>query len=153
MKTPNNLSSSMEDYLEAILLLKNSKGVVRVRDIAHALEVQRSSVTAALNSLSNSGYVEHERYGYVDLTSKGIKVARDIHTRHELLVQFLHGILGIKKEDARRDACELEHAMSPQTVERLSAFVRFIEHYSENKTHDIVYDFEQYRQKNKGKRI
>ena len=145
MKLSKDLSSNMEDYLEAILLLKKTNGIVRVRDIARSLNVQRSSVTAALQSLTLSGYVEHERYGYVDLTKKGTKVAREIHARHELLVGFLNGILGIPLDDARTDACELEHSMSAQTVKRLSEFVTFIKKYSEQNDHNIIHDFEHYR--------
>ena len=55
------LSSNMEDYLEDIAFLKKNKGVVRVRDISHLMNVKNSSVTAALNTLSKNKFVIHEK--------------------------------------------------------------------------------------------
>jgi DtxR family Mn-dependent transcriptional regulator len=123
MDKNKKLTSNMEDYLEAILLIKQDKKVTRVRDIADSLDVKRSSVTAALNSLTDMGYVTHEKYGYVDLTDSGEEIAADVLKRHELLVSFLHTILGIDKETACKEACELEHAISAQTFQKLSRFI------------------------------
>jgi len=127
MANGKKLTSNMEDYLEAILLIKQEKKVTRVRDIAESLDVKRSSVTAALNTLSGSGYVTHEKYGYVDLTESGSRVAREILKRHELLVVFLHSVLGIDLHKARKEACQLEHAISAQTYQRLTTLIDYVE--------------------------
>ncbi len=120
------LTSSMEDYLEAIAALKKEKGVARVRDISRALDVKKPSVTGALAVLSKKGLIVHERYGYVELTREGEEVARSIQRRHDLLVMFLNKVLGVDRKAAARDACRMEHAISRGTFERLAKFMEFV---------------------------
>ena len=121
------LSSIMEDYLEAIAVLKKQNDVARVRDIASFLGVKSSSVNAALTTLSKKGFVRHEKYGYVDLTSMGEETARNIQGKHDLLLKFLTEILNINDAEALQDACKMEHAISSKTFERLTKFIQFVE--------------------------
>ena len=74
-KNGRDLSASMEDYLEAISVLKRKKGIARVKDISRVLKVEPPSVASALKILKSGDFVIHERYGYVDLTPKGEKIA------------------------------------------------------------------------------
>ena len=120
-------SASMEDYLEAVAILRNEGRVVRVKQIGQALGVKMPSVTAALRRLSDDGLVKHERYGYVELTAKGGKAAKEIFHRHEVLRRFLTEVLSIDPQVAQEDACRMEHAISPITLGRLAKFVEFIE--------------------------
>ncbi len=122
-----SLSSNMEDYLEAILELKEKNEVVRVRDIANKLELNRSTVTLSLKTLAKGGFVEHEKYGYVVLLSAGEKIARDVQRRHNLLIKFLHDVLALDYKQSALDACVMEHAMSPKAVKHLALFVEYIE--------------------------
>ncbi|MFC1632173.1 metal-dependent transcriptional regulator [Candidatus Omnitrophota bacterium] len=119
------LSANMEDYLEAISMLKKENAVARVRDISRLLQVTNPSVTGALNVLAKEGLIVHERYGYVDLTEKGQAIAGRIKRRHEMLIKFLTGVLRISPQIAAKDACKMEHAISPQTFEKLTQFVEF----------------------------
>jgi DtxR family Mn-dependent transcriptional regulator len=121
--TNTDLSPSMEDYLEAISVLKSRQGFARVSEIGIMLKVKLPSVTGALNHLSSKGLVVHERYGYADLTKKGKKAADDIKKRHDMVLKFLTNILKIKKDIAEKDACKIEHSISPQTSDRLRRFV------------------------------
>ncbi len=118
------LGESLEDYLEAILLLSVQKRPVRVKHIAHFLGVSRPSVVNALNHLKTKGLVRHEHYGGVELTTRGQNYATTIYHRHHLLEQFLHQVLGVSARIAAQDACRLEHALSPETARRLLGFVR-----------------------------
>jgi len=116
----------MEDYLEAIALLRGEGGVVRVKQISQALGVKKPSVTSALKKLSEEGLVEHERYGHVRLTAEGDEVAQDVIRRHETLRRFLTEILSIEPQIAGEDACKIEHAISATTLERLANFLEFV---------------------------
>ncbi len=120
----SSLSESGEDYLEAILLLGAQKSPVRVKDIARCLGVSRPSVVNALTQLETRGLVRHEHYGGVELTDTGRHYATAVYRRHLLLEQFLHQVLGVSAEIASQDACRLEHALSPQTTQRLMGFIR-----------------------------
>lgn len=123
---PKKLSSTMEDYLEVIAVLKKrSDRVARVRDIANMLGVKSPTVNAALKTLSRKGLVVHEKYGYVDLTSVGESVAREVQNKHNTLVQFLTFILGIDEPTALDDACKMEHAISSTTSSRLRKLIDF----------------------------
>jgi len=119
-------SASMEDYLESILVLGEGKEAVRVSQISKALGVKMPSVSSALAKLSQQGLVEHERYGRVQLTPEGERVAEDVFHRHEALRHFLTEILNIDPETAVDDACKMEHTISPATQQKLAKFVEFI---------------------------
>ena len=117
----------MEDYLEAINVLKKEKDVVRVRDIGIRLGVKNSSVNAALGTLAKNGFVIHEKYGYVDLTTAGEETALEVYGRHHMLLEFLTKILQVDYKTASKDACGMEHSVSHSTFEKLTKFIEFIE--------------------------
>ena len=119
-------TASMEDYLEAIIMLSEGGKAVSVTQISKALGVKKPSVTAALKRLSGNSLVSHERYGNVELSAEGEKIARDVFQRHEALRHFLIEILDIDPGVAADDACKMEHSVSSVTSERLAKFVEFI---------------------------
>ncbi len=120
-----HLPPAMEDYLEAIARLDRDEGAARVSHIARLLEVKNSSVNAAVASLAEKGLVVHEKYGYVELTPAGEKLAGAVQDRHDLLSRFLIEILGVKETTAREDACRMEHAISQETFDRLAGLMEF----------------------------
>ena len=122
-----SLSQSNEDYLEAILVIGLEQGIVRVKDLAQHLQVTAPSVVTAIKKLAGEGLVRHESYGHVELTSQGFKLAQEIHNRHKLLFRFLHSFLGLDEDTAEKDACEIEHGLSPQTIGRIIRFLEFME--------------------------
>jgi DtxR family Mn-dependent transcriptional regulator len=119
-------SASMEDYLEAIIMLREGKEAVRVSQMSKALGVKMPSVTSALRKLSEEGLVEHQRYGRARLTPDGEKIARDVLRRHEALRRFLAEILSVDPKTAETDACKMEHSVSPATQEKLGKFIEFV---------------------------
>ena len=125
MKRKRN-SASMEDYLESIIMLGEGKEAVRVSQMSKALGVKMPSVTSALKKLSKQGLVEHQRYGRVQLTPDGEKIAKDIFQRHEALRRFFTEILSIDPEVAAKDACKMEHSVSPVTQRKLAKFVELV---------------------------
>lgn len=138
------LTSSMEDYLEAIAALKKKKGVARVRDISRLMNVKTPSVTSALNTLSKKGLIIHERYGYVEVTPEGERLAQGIQGRHDMLLEFLNRILNIDPEVAAKDACKMEHAISPQTFQRLTKFIEFVNTCPDHDRPDWLKSFDHY---------
>ncbi len=118
-------SQSEEDYLETLYTIHLENRVIRVRDVALALDVTMPSVVSAVRSLSRKNLVKQERYGYIELTKKGEKVGKDVHERHKLMYALLHEILGLDPTIAEKDACEMEHCLSPQTRERMLKMVEF----------------------------
>jgi len=140
----NKLSSNMEDYLEAVAVLKKKNGIARVRDIGKLLNVKTSSVTSALSTLSKSGFVVHERYGYVELTKEGEVLAQHVQRRHDILIKFLTDILSIDSNIAGEDACKMEHTLSPRTFQKLTKFIEFVETCPDGQRPDWLKSFDYY---------
>lgn len=126
MAVRNELSESLENYLEVILDLEKNHKVARAKDIADRLQLQRGSVTSALKSLADKGLINYEPYSLITLTAKGKRMAKEITDRHALLKEFLIKVLQVEAEIAEDTACRLEHAIDPQTFERLTCFMKYI---------------------------
>ena len=124
------LTSSMENYLETIKNLETDKGVVRVKNVAQELKVKMSSVSGALETLAKEGLISHEKYGYIQLTDQGKRLAEAICSRHRTLFKFLTEVLGVDPKTANEDACKMEHAVSPMVLEKL---VELVESFSQRK--------------------
>jgi DtxR family transcriptional regulator, Mn-dependent transcriptional regulator len=120
------LSAKAEDYLETILRLSETARGARTGDIAEALKVQPSTVSAALKSLAEQGLVDYEPYGTVGLTPKGRQVAEDISGRHVLLRRFFVDTLGLTQEEAEHAACGMEHDATPLVLDRMAMLGEFL---------------------------
>ncbi len=120
------LHQSGEDYLEAILLLRQQKGTVRSVDIAQHLGFSKPSVSRAMSLLRTSGHIVMEDSGHITLTSQGELVAQQIYQRHELLSNFFKR-LGVPDHIAAEDACNMEHYLSQETFQCLNNFVKDLE--------------------------
>jgi len=121
------LTSSMQDYLEAILVLVRDKGAARVRDIASRLGVRSSTVSNALHSMSKRGLVHYEPYELVTLTDKGRDIAGRVQRRHQALREFFMEVLGLDAERANTNACRIEHEIDDVALRKLGYLAEFIE--------------------------
>ncbi len=114
-----------ETYIERIYELKNEKGYVKTVDLAKLLNVKPSSVTEMLQKLSDEGYVIYEKYKRIDLTEKGVKLAKSLEMRHEAIKKLLMHI-GVSEEIADKDACVIEHVLSKESIERIIEYTQSI---------------------------
>lgn len=113
---------SEEMYLETILLLSREKGQVRRVDIAEAMNVSKPSVTFAMRSLTEKGYVCADESGGIRLTDAGRSKAEAIYERHHLITQLLMHI-GADPADAEANACRMEHVVSNEMTEVIRRFM------------------------------
>lgn len=127
MKKKEQLSESLEDYLEIILALEKVNKVARTKDIAEKMGVQRSTVTGTLKSLSEKGMINYEPYSFITLTKKGAKIAKDVTRRHTILKDFLYRVLQLDDKNADNTACRMEHAMDKKSFERFVQFIDFLD--------------------------
>lgn len=121
------LTSSQEDYLEAILALIRRQKVARVRDIAERLDVGKSAVTAALKALAKRKLVNYDPYQYITLTERGLLAAERIDDRHVALKRFFAEVLGLDGDDAESNACRVEHSVDDEVLRRLGALEAFLQ--------------------------
>lgn len=94
-------------------------GEVRVTDIASRLGVSKPSVLSALKTLEEQELLEHKRYQTVTLTKKGTIKSAEIRNRHQFLTNFLIAVVGVDAVTAERDACKMEHILSPETIKKM----------------------------------
>lgn len=108
-------STAVEDYLERILELINTKGYARVVDIAGSLGISQASVTNMVQRLDSEGLLKYEKYRGLVLTTAGETLARNITRRHQLLTDFLK-LLGLPDDVIFHDVEGMEHHISPPTL-------------------------------------
>jgi Mn-dependent DtxR family transcriptional regulator len=113
-------STAVEDYLERILELMNSKGYARVVDIAAALKISQASVTNMVQRLDAEGLLKYEKYRGLILTATGRSLAHKIAQRHKLLTDFL-GLLGLDDRVIHHDVEGMEHHISAPTLRAIEA--------------------------------
>ncbi len=118
------ITSSKEDYLECIFDLSKDDEKVRSIDVARKLNVSRASVNKSLVGLKEDGYIEQDPYGPITLTAEGRAIAKEVRTRHNALRAFLIAVLEVDYETADVDACEMEHAISKTTANKLYEYLK-----------------------------
>jgi len=116
------IQKSAEDYLETMLVLKETHGYIRSIEIAEALGVTKPSVSYAVKRLRENGYILMDKDGLITLTDSGYAIASRIYERHKMLTGFLKYI-GVSEETAREDACKIEHDLSDETFEAMKKHV------------------------------
>lgn len=115
---------SMEDYIETIYKLIDTKGYARVADIAELLSVHPSSVTKMVQKLDKDGYLIYEKYRGMVLTPKGKKIGKLLVYRHDLLESFLR-MIGVSEEHIYQDVEGIEHHLSWDAIDRISDLIQY----------------------------
>ena len=118
-----HLTKSVEDYLEAILVLEKKYGKVKSVEISKMLGVSKPGVTKAMNILKEQGYIEKTDYSVIIFTDLGRQIAKEVYEKHTLIKQFLIK-LGVSEENAEIDCCKIEHVISNETFERIRDFLK-----------------------------
>ncbi len=119
----NNLTFTMENYLEAIYELSRDGEGARVSDIAERLGVTKASTNSAMSTLSQKGLVVNEKYKEVFLTSAGLKLAKSTSDKHRVIRKFFIEVLKIDTIIADEDACAIEHVISRDSVYAMQQFL------------------------------
>lgn len=119
------MSMSHEDYLEAMVVLgATTETSVRSVDVAAKLGVSKASVNKAMSVLKEKELAEQPYYGDITLTDEGYAYGTSVLERHEMLFTFLTKAIGLSEEDADREACLMEHAISDASFEKWFEFVK-----------------------------
>lgn len=134
----NNLTPSMEDYLEMIYRDYLKDGYARINKIAEQLNVQAPSVTNVVQKLDKIGMLKYEKYGIVQLTDKGKNVGEFLLNRHITLESFLKKI-GVK-DSLLKDTEMIEHNISMEALENIELLNQFLE-----KNPNIIKQFDEFK--------
>lgn len=113
-----SLTSSMEDYLEAVLVLQQKHGYIRCVDVAGYLGVTKPSVSRAVKELSKKKCLLKKDDGTLSLTEQGRQIAQQINEKHQFFTKQLIEA-GVPRDIAVQDACRLEHVISETSFNKL----------------------------------
>lgn len=119
------VTTKTEQYIETIYEIARKKGYAKVKDVSQSLGIGLSAVSEMFKKLDKGGYINYEKYGGATLTKKGKKVAVRLSKKHKALQDFLI-VLGVDEKVAYEEACEIEHVITRETMDRLKKFVDFI---------------------------
>lgn len=123
MSSKPPLSESVQDYLKSIYRLRLDAERVSTNALAGHLGVAAASVTGMLKKLAELRLVEYEPYQGARLTPAGEKVALEVIRHHRLLERYLMEAMGYAWDQAHVEAERLEHAISEEFEDRMSALL------------------------------
>ena len=112
------LHASGEDYLETILVLQKKLGMVRSIDVTRHMDVSKPSVSHAVTTLRDGGFLTMDEDYFLHLTDIGREVAEQIYEKHRFFTERLIAA-GVDPETAERDACRIEHVISDESFQCL----------------------------------
>ena len=112
------VSEAIENYLETIYILSQQQSEVHAIDICSYLSYSRPTVSITLRQMREHGLVTVNEENHIFLTEEGLRIARRMYERHELLTSMLM-MLGVSRETAMHDACKIEHDLSEETFEAI----------------------------------
>jgi len=113
-------NESRDDYLEAILIIRQKKGFCRSTDIASWLGISRPSVSVELGKLAELGLIRMDEDKMLHLTEEGFALADSTYAKHVYLKRFLMSV-GVDEAVAEKEACSMEHALSNDSFEKILA--------------------------------
>lgn len=116
------IQESGENYLEAILIIKQRQDTVRSIDLAKEMNFTKASVSRAVNKLKENGYITIDSLGHLELTETGLNTATRIYDRHRFFTDFLI-YLGVDELVAAEDACKIEHVLSVESYQAMKAYL------------------------------
>ncbi len=131
-----NLSSGLEDYIEAIYIADINKTQLKGAELARNLNISRASVSEALSKLVSKGLIQYESYGSISLTDKGRQEAINVYHKHNILKDFFETILFLGSDEAENLGCKIEHIISKKDLEKIRQFTLYCKRHP-----SIIEDF------------
>jgi len=123
-KNKDQLTPSMEDYLEMIYRNCQAEGYVRINQLAEQLHVKAPSASKTVSKLSALGYLAYEKYGIIELTTKGEIMGAFLLDRHESVEIFLRYI-GVQ-DTVLLETELIEHYLSIDTLQNIKILNEFL---------------------------
>ena len=121
------ISSSLEEYLKTIYVLKKQGQDIKVTTIANRMNCTKPSVNKAIKNLKANEMLEYEAYGEIRLTNKGEALAKKVLEAYD-----------IPKEEAKEEAIRLKAVMNDNTLNMLTKYVyKILGVYNLNCNYDI----------------
>ena len=130
LNNDSNLTSSMEDYLEMIIRLKEKQPFVRINELANNLNVRPSSASKMVTKLSQEGFLEYQKYGIITLTELGKQWGEYFIYRHQVLNNFL--CLLNNSHNELEQVEKIEHFLNKKTIDNLALLTKELHNLQQN---------------------
>ncbi len=112
MRSIAEVTSIVEEYLEAVFRLQEKSGSARTNELVKMMKVAPGTVTNTIERLEKESLLTHVPYKGVRLTEKGRSIALRVLKKHRLCERLLTDILDVEWGKAHDYACKLEHDVS-----------------------------------------
>jgi len=121
------LTKSEEDYLKALFQLTKEQQIAKVgnNQLAEYLNITPASVNNMIKKLKSKKLVENQKYGKLNLTADGQKIALWLIRKHRLWETFLYNYMNFSWEEVHDVAEQLEHIRSKKLIEELDRFMNY----------------------------
>ncbi len=114
-------SRVVENYLKAVFNAREwSEDPVTVGPLANRLSLSQSTLSELVRKLNERALLSHARYGAIELTPEGQRIALAMVRKHRLIETFLVDYLGYTWDEVHEEAEILEHAVSDTFIDRLA---------------------------------
>lgn len=123
------LSFTEENYLKALLKITLDSGIAEVgtNELASSLDVKPATANDMLKKLKDKKYVDYKKYGKINMTRQGKKIAIDILRKHRIWETFLFEKLDFSWDEVHEVAEQLEHIHSQKLIDKLDKFLDYPE--------------------------
>lgn len=144
------VSSTLEEYLKNMYVLKKQNGNVRVTDVASKMGCTKPSVNKALHNLKDNGLVNYESYGTIELTEEGINHAKKVLEAYDIVYLFFKEVLNLDEEEASNEAEKVKSTLDDNTLNKLARYVHNVLDFN---SLDCAYDINEERCRSCERRI
>lgn len=111
-----HLIPSQDECLKTLYTMDPCGAGLRVQDIVEALEVPAWGARCTLAQLHKQGLTESFGKSRLALTEAGVRRAREIKSRYEIIRLFLVEVLHIHCKIAATEAHKLDHSLNDTSV-------------------------------------
>ena len=118
----DEMTSSMEDYLEMVCRMEEEGEPIRVSSLAASLHVRPSSASKMVTKLSQEGFLEYQKYGIITLTELGKQWGEYFIYRHQVLNNFL--CLLNNSHNELEQVEKIEHFLNKKTIDNLALLTK-----------------------------
>ena len=116
-------TSTVENYLKAVLRQEEASGSTTVGEIAKELSVTPGTVTTMMKHLDEEKLVDYQPRKSLSLTLEGRSAALKVVRRHRLIELFLVQIMGLDWSEVHEEAEILEHVISDRLLDRIDVML------------------------------
>ncbi|MCX7653124.1 MAG: metal-dependent transcriptional regulator [Fervidobacterium sp.] len=131
------LTPTVMSYVSTIYTLVEKEGVARISDIARSKNVSYASATNAVKKLVELGLVDHKRYGFVKLTTRGLRIAQMLRSGESRIKYFFMYVVGVPEKKAEQIASLIVYDLDQETRRKLRKFYSILIDFTVDKAKEL----------------